>query len=58
MASTAARLDAAQVEDKRNLRRVVAASFTGIADSDAHLREPTQRVVRKPAEERETTAVS
>ena len=27
MASTAARLDAAQVEDKRNLRRVVAASF-------------------------------
>ncbi len=29
MASTAARLDAAQVEDKRNLRRVVAASFIG-----------------------------
>ena len=29
MASTAARLDAAQVEDKSNLRRVVAASFIG-----------------------------
>ena len=29
MESTAARLDAAQVEDKRNLRRVVAASFIG-----------------------------
>jgi MFS transporter, MHS family, shikimate and dehydroshikimate transport protein len=29
MASAAARLDAAQVEDKRNLRRVVAASFIG-----------------------------
>jgi len=29
MASTAARLDAAQVEDKRNLRKVVAASFIG-----------------------------
>ena len=29
MAATAARLDAAQVEDKRNLRRVVAASFIG-----------------------------
>jgi MHS family shikimate/dehydroshikimate transporter-like MFS transporter len=29
MASTAARLDAAQVEDRRNLRRVVAASFIG-----------------------------
>jgi MFS family permease len=29
-----------------------------IADSDAHLREPTQRFVRKPAEDRETTTVS
>jgi MFS transporter, MHS family, shikimate and dehydroshikimate transport protein len=29
MASVAARLDAAQVEDRRNLRRVVAASFIG-----------------------------
>ena len=29
MDSTATRLDAAQVEDKRNLRRVVAASFIG-----------------------------
>jgi MFS transporter, MHS family, shikimate and dehydroshikimate transport protein len=29
MSSAAARLDAAQVEDKRNLRRVVAASFIG-----------------------------
>ena len=29
MASTAARLDAAQVEDRRNLRRVVTASFIG-----------------------------
>jgi MFS transporter, MHS family, shikimate and dehydroshikimate transport protein len=29
MGSTAARLDAAKVEDKRNLRRVVAASFIG-----------------------------
>jgi metabolite-proton symporter len=29
MASTAARLDAAEVEDKRNLRKVVAASFIG-----------------------------
>jgi MHS family shikimate/dehydroshikimate transporter-like MFS transporter len=29
MASAAARLDAAQVEDKRNLRKVVAASFIG-----------------------------
>ena len=29
-----------------------------IADSDAHLREPTERFVRKPVEERETTAVS
>jgi MHS family shikimate/dehydroshikimate transporter-like MFS transporter len=29
MASAAARLDAAQVEDRRNLRRVVAASFIG-----------------------------
>ena len=29
-----------------------------IADSDAHLREPTERFVRKPVEERETTTVS
>jgi MHS family shikimate/dehydroshikimate transporter-like MFS transporter len=28
-----------------------------IADSDAHLREPTQRFVRKPAEDRETAGV-
>ncbi len=29
-----------------------------LADSDAHLRKPTERFVRKPAEERETTGVA
>jgi hypothetical protein len=28
-----------------------------LADSDAHRREPTERFVRKPVEDRETTAV-